>query len=583
MMTEQEALKEAYKLHQEGRVDEAEKLYVELCTLSPRNADAHNRLAGLYLQTGKFFQAVIFLQKAAELDPSRASFQANLGMAYSRLGEKEKAAACYDKSVSLNPNDPTTLNVAGSYHFESKNYDKAEELYKRAMELDPKAPQPPYNIGLLHFDRRKLEEASAWFDKALALDPNYYSALVNKANALSIRNRFDEAVTYLRRAVVLKNDSWEAATNLTNSLAALGKFDEALLFCLKAIKLQPGNPVMWLNYGNTLKAAGKVHDAIEAYKKCVELDPSNADAHMYLGMACLAAGDFRSGWREYEWRIRTNDLKHLLMPGKKLWDGSRMEDGVILALCEQGFGDTIQFSRYIPMMKELSGAKIKFMCAPSLMRLLKDCGADEFYHRDKPETAGDFDCYYPVMSLPGLFGTTPETVPPAPYLKAEESDIKFWEPRVSALKGKKIGLSWSGNPDNTNDRLRSMKFEHLKPLFELKDVSFVSLQKMGAPPKEETACFSNFHDWSEDFSDFSVTAGLITHLDLVISVDTAIAHLSGALGQRTWVLIPFSPEWRWMHDVETTPWYPAARIVRQRSFDKWSGVVRQLGRELKTL
>ena len=258
-----------------------------------------------------------------------------------------------------------------------------------------------------------------------------------------------------------------------------------------------------------------------------------------------------------------------------------MGEGTLLVLCEQGYGDAIQFSRYLPIVKERSGANIRVVCWSSLARLIEQSWEGQFTVTEEVPPSSSFDAYVPLMSLPRLFGTVPETIPPSPYLIAGEKDLRRWRSRVSALQGRKVGLSWAGNPLHKEDLQRSLAFKQLGPLFNVENTSFVSLQRANAPSKEETAGLDNFHDWSAELNDFADTAALISCLDLVISVDTAVAHLSGALGQKTWTLIPFIPEWRWMRDTESTPWYPSMRLIRQKKIRGWSDVMRQMADELR--
>jgi ADP-heptose:LPS heptosyltransferase len=258
-----------------------------------------------------------------------------------------------------------------------------------------------------------------------------------------------------------------------------------------------------------------------------------------------------------------------------------MENKNLLILGEQGFGDAIQFARFLPMVKERSGARIQLVCWPPLGRLFENTWSGQFEIMHKLPAPSEYDCYTPLMSLPYLFQTIPETIPLPPYLKVNEKDRERWAAKVSALKGKKIGLAWKGSPLHKEDHQRSIDFKHLKRLLRLSNCSFVSLQKENTPSKEEIAGLENFHDWSEELHDFADTAALISCLDLVISVDTAVAHLSGALGQKTWTLLPFHSEWRWMQNTNQSPWYPSMRLIQQKHAGGWSGEIAQIANELK--
>jgi tetratricopeptide (TPR) repeat protein len=518
-------------------------------------------------------KAVPFLLRALERDPDSAPLWTALGLARAKTGDRTEALVCFERSLAAEPDNLPALNLAGLLLCRLRDYGRARRLFERAAETAPKSPEPLYNLGLLCLALKDNSGALEFFKKALDLNPLHRGALLN-AGALLAGARDPAAADCLGKALLMTgaklsgeggNFGMDASLRSQSGLAA-------------------GDPAALQELAAAFMAAGKISDGIAACRRAVDAGPDNSAAHVVLGTALLTAGDFENGWREYEWRIKAGYLRRFNIPsGKEQWDGSRMDGGKLLVICEQGCGDALQFIRYAPMIKERSGAEITLLCRRSMAALFENSmpGLLTVVSGTPPESG--FDRWVSLMSAPFLFGTAPDSVPPAPYLRAAEKDRVRWERKASALKGKKIGLSWAGSPLHESDRLRSLRFDALKPLFKVKGVSFVSLQRLCAPAPEESAGISNFHDWSAGLNDFADTAALVSCLDLVISVDTAVAHLSGALGQKTWTLIPFVPEWRWMRDTDKSPWYPSMRLVRQTKFNDWPAVINRLAEEIKGL
>ncbi|MDD2710198.1 MAG: tetratricopeptide repeat protein [Verrucomicrobiae bacterium] len=538
----------------------------------PVNRHQEALRAAVHMRQGHYSKALACLQKAVTLEPgsmARATaLLSALGLVCSKLGDNEKALACYEQCLVMDSSDPVTLNIAGVLNYNAENYARAGELLQRAAELAPKSSDPLHNLALVFHAQGKTNEALEYFEKALEADPGHCNALLGESVILAGQKKSREAADRLGQARLIMDGKI--------SLAA-GEFEKATTLQRQAVLLHPDNPRTLSNLGENLRTLGRLDESIEVFKKAVKLDPDTPNLHIRLATTFLTAGDFKNGWREYEWRIKAGYLHpHRIPPDHKRWDGTRMDKENLLVICEQGYGDVIQFSRYLPLAKARSGANIKLVCKQQLAKLLDNSWKETFDIAGEVPPDSEFDRYVPLMSLPWLFGTVLETIPPAPYLKAAEKDIQRWAPKISALKGRKIGLSWAGNPLHQKDGLRSISFKLLEPLFKLKDISFVSLQKTDLSSKSPISKPANFHDWSAEIDDFADTAAIIACLDLVISVDTAVAHLSGALGQKNRTLLPFIPEWRWMRDTKNSPWYPSMRLLRQKKFRDWTTVIDQL-------
>jgi hypothetical protein len=318
---------------------------------------------------------------------------------------------------------------------------------------------------------------------------------------------------------------------------------------------------------------------VEAFEKAITLRADYALAHWNLGLILLSLGDFQRGWAEYEWRWRRPEYARHDHFKRPRWDGTQLGRRRILLHTEQGFGDVIQFIRFVPKVVE-RGGKVILACHSELRRLLSKIeGVQQWI--DPGETLPEFDVHCPLMSLPKVFGTTVQTVPgQAPYLAAGAELAERWRERVEGLPGRKVGLAWAGRPGHGNDRNRSIRLNQLEKLGIVAGVSFVSLQK-GEAARQQTPGLT-ITDWTADLNDFADTAALIANLDLVIAVDTAVAHLAGALGKPVWVLLPFVPDWRWMLDREDSPWYPTMRLFRQPAIGDWETPISRIVEALKS-
>ncbi|HVT87536.1 MAG TPA: tetratricopeptide repeat protein [Tepidisphaeraceae bacterium] len=394
-------------------------------------------------------------------------------------------------------------------------------------------------------------------------------------NQLADSGAPEKAAQVYRLALSIKPEQIEIQNNLGTVLLDLGQMDEALNVLRKAVTAQPDYCEAWNNLGNVLRSMGQIQPAIDAYRRAISLRPDWAIPHYSMGACEMLRGHFRDGWPllEWRWRDRSLNASGRNIP-KPMWDGSDLKSRTILLYSEQGFGDTIQFARYIPLVAALGG-KVICGCPPELLRLMRSIeGVDHWI------TVGDpvppFDVHCPIMSLPMVLDTTLDTIPNrVPYLKTDEHILLQWRERLKPYGNKlKIGIAWSGRPTQRHNRKRSIPFELLQSMLERDDVQFFGLQKGG------NTANSSLIDWTGEFTDFSQTAGLIDNLDLVISIDSAIAHLAGALSRETWVMLAYSSDWRWMLGRDDSPWYPTMRLFRQPQFGDWPAVVRRVVQEL---
>jgi hypothetical protein len=396
------------------------------------------------------------------------------------------------------------------------------------------------------------------------------------------QGKFDNAITSYKRALLLKPRYAEAHNNLGTALMAQRKFDAAIISHKKAIELKPDYAEAYNNLGTVLKGSGKPEEAIANYKQAIELKPDYALAHLNLAFALLLTKNFKKGLQEYEWRLRLK-RRTPKTDQKPMWDGTSLNGKSILVYTEQGIGDSIQFVRYLPMVKEQSGCVI-VECQQSLCRLLRNCvGIDEIIETTSHgKSPMHFDVQVPLLSLAGIFDTTVDSIPQNPfYIKPDPVLVSQWRAKFDCDNNLKVGIVWAGNPKHKNDRNRSCSLKDFAHLTSIQGLTFYSLQKgLASVEANNHPNGMKIINLDNELNDFADTAAAIDNLDLVIAVDTAVAHLAGAIGKPVWTLLPFVPDWRWMLKRSDSPWYPSMRLFRQRQLYDWDGVFDQVRKSL---
>jgi FkbM family methyltransferase len=565
-----------------GRLDEAVGCYRRALALKPDFAEAHFNLAIALEAQGKLDQALASYLQVTAIKPDHAQAHFSAAVALQTLGRLDEAVAGYQRSLTLKPeNAEAQTNLANVWSLQGK-LDDAVAGYGRALTLKPHLAEAHSNLGNALKAQGKLERAVACYRRALALKPEFVEAHSNLGNALKALGLLDEAVACYGRALALDAGFADAHFNLGNTQMEQDRLVDAEASYRRALELKPEFAEAEFNLGNALRDQGRVDEAAACFDRALALQPDYADAHWNRALAQLLLGDFEAGWRNFEWRRSQQAAPHTF--AQPQWRGEPLRVGGkparILLHAEQGLGDNVQFLRYVPLVQAAGGEVILSLPA-SLRRmaaLLPGIAALVTSWDELP--AFDFHC--PLMSLPLAFGTTQDTIPAAvPYLPVPQEARKAaaaleWPP------GLRVGLVWAGNPDHTNDRNRSMQLSQFEPLLGLERVSFFSLQ-MGKAVEEIAAFKVAISDLASGNSDMAETAAQIEHLDLIVAVDTAVAHLAGALGKPVWLLLPFTPDWRWMREREDSPWYPAMRLFRQPKPGDWQTVIGRVRAELCTL
>ena len=464
-------------------------------------------------------------------------------------------------------------------------------------------------LGIIAHKKGKPRDAISFISKAIENNSHRAVYYYHLGYILAELGEFDPALIAYKQAICLKPDYAEAINNLGLILYDKDKIEESIIFFKKALQLKPDFTNAYYNLGNALQNQGNPLAAIEAYDQVLKILPDSAPTRFNRSISLLLSRNFEEGWVEYEWRFTDlNGQKKYNKKGVQRWDGTIFPGKRLLVIDEQGLGDTLQFIRYLPMVKKLGGTVIFETSQPLIRLLAKFNGIDELLDRStfvRSELA--FDLFIPLMSLPGIFKTNLETIPNSvPYIFPDSAKVQFW--RQKLVKDKlKIGIVWSGKtstdyrnshgadlepfhlgwvgkPANNFASKRSIRLESFAQRLKIEGIHLYGLQKGDAAIQtQELAGLVDIDNLGEQFADFSDTAAVIANLDLVISVDTSVAHLAGAMGIPVWVLIPYAPDWRWLLEREDSPWYPSMRLFRQSKHGKWDEVFQQIAGALGAL
>jgi Flp pilus assembly protein TadD len=573
--------------HQVGRNDVAEDYIGQAIAKAPRRPDFHNNLGLVLNQLRRPAEAETSLATALRLNPKYADALNNLGIALAAQGRHAEAVATYRRALKLQANYPDACNNLGLAYKALGKLPEAEARFRAAITFKPDFAEAHANLGIVLAAQGRAADAEASYRAALRLKPGSREALNNLGVLLSDQGRWSEAESLLREALRLDPDAPDAYRNLGAVLTHLKRAAEAEPMLRLAARLAPEAPEAHFNLGAALHELRRLGEADQAYREALRLRPDFADAHNNRAYTLLLAGRYGEGWREYEWRWRT---KHMAGGVRGFaapqWLGEPLDGRTILLHAEQGLGDTLQFCRYAPLID--GDGKVIIEVQPPLKRLLASLpGGVEVVARGEPLPSFDLHC--PLMSLPLALGDALDAIPAyVPYLSAGSEAAAHWRERLAAVPGApRVGLVWAGNshlgfPEYAAvDARRSILLTDMAPLAELPGVRFFSLQK--GPPAAQAAApppgmvLTDFTAGLEDFAD---TAALIDGLDLVISVDTSVAHLAGAMGKPVWVLNRYDTCWRWLLNRNDSPWYPTLRLFRQPASGDWRSVMQAVAKAL---
>lgn len=559
-----------------GPADSIELLH-NLAPRLPRLSEFRTYVALQLLRRGESAAAMAELRLAEQIDPSDTTLLHGQALAWLSLGQTEEALEASDRAVAVRPCEPDALQTRLQILERLDAEQRRPDIVQRVAGVHNE-------FGVIHTSHGDIQAALASFDRALTANPDYPEALANRSVALTIMGRDEEALASCDRALALQPHHAPAHANRANFLRHLGRQEEALASCDRALALQPDILAAFHTRACVLSELDRFDEAFRDWEHFLAVWPAGAEARLARGMAKLALADFPSGWEDYECRSVKTPAQ------APQWDGTaELGDRTILLHHEQGFGDTLQFCRYVPMVAQLG--RVILLVPPSLHRLMETLHSDVAVISDT-SSVPPHNLQCPLPSLPWAFGTTLATIPNrVPYLAADQNAARRWRERLAAIPGMRVGLVWAGNPRpgaqpevRSIDRRRSITLAHYAPLGIIPGISLISLQKDAAASQtRQPPAGMQIHDFTDELADFADTAALVQALDLVVTVDTAVAHLAGALGKPVWILNRFDACWRWLRGRSDSPWYPTARLFRQPKPGDWNSVIAEVCQALNSL
>ena len=566
-------------LHQQGQFAPAQALYEQVLAQNPTHFDALHLLGAIAYQTKHLERAVALIGQAIQLNPKVATAHSNRGLALHDLGRLEQAMQHYDQAVALEPENAVAHYNRGNTLKELQRFDQAVASYQPCIALEPGNAKAHHNLGLALKGQGQLEAALESYDRALALNPDLAACLCSRGVVLQSLERLEESLASFNRAIASDPAQSIFHFNRATTLEKLGRYSQALASYEQAIAIQPHYHEAWLGRGNALEQLMRQPEALASFERSIAIKPDYATGHWNKSLICLVMGRYAEGWPLYEWgwKNQARDIpRNFTQP---LWLGRQSLAGkTILLYQEQGLGDALQFCRYARMVAD-QGAKVVLELTQPLLELLKDVdGVSAVTLQGQPLPHFDYQC--PMLSLPLAFNTQLHSIPKAQgYLRSNPGKRQAWSARLGAKTKPRIGLAWSGFTRHKNDRKRSIPLADLYPYLPT-GYDYVSLQKEVRDSDQAALQASGVRHFGELIQDFTDTAALVDLMDVVISVDTSVVHLSGALGKTTWVLLPYIPDWRWLLGREDSAWYASVRLFRQGADRQWTGVLQRVAQAL---
>jgi tetratricopeptide (TPR) repeat protein len=573
-------------VRQLGRADVAASAFQRALQLAPDYADAHSNLGLLFHQQGRSQDALRHLRTAVRLNPNLPNAQYNLGLELERAGDADEAVECWQRTLAVQPNHVPAMNALGVALTRMKRMERAILILRKATTIDPSNAETFANLSSALGEAKQHDAALAAAQESVRLAPNRGETYNALGVALQKAGRIEEAIEQFAKASEANPKLTIAYGNRGGALEKLGRYDEAAAAFEAARAVEPESIDVLVALAGSYRQVARDDDSIAAARAVLARRPDQAEAHGNLALTLLTKGDYAEGFREYEWRWRCKDFTTPTREfSRPMWDGSDPAGRRIFVHAEQGFGDMIQFARYLPMLAD-RGATVILECAASLRTLMESVrGVSRVVVSGlKPP---DFDLHAPLLSLPAAFGTTLQTVPhDVPYLRGDANRRTYWRDVLSRElppdARRRVGIVWGGN--KKPDPRRSASLALFAPLAAVPSVALVSLQ-MGEPAEElkRAPAGLKLFDAGREIKDFADSAALLENLDLLITIDSAPAHLAGALDVRTWTLLPRVMDWRWLRGRDDSPWYPTMRLFRQTTLDDWPPEIERVRTELEKL
>ena len=615
------SIERALSLQQAGKFEEAGKQYKKILKRDPNNIDALHFMGVLAFQIGRISSAFDYLNRAIKAAPRFPEALNSRGLIYEKISKNDDALDDYNKALSINPMLIDALYNRGSLQLQQTNFETAKIDFDKILEIQPdhisarlhralafkgmkdhlaalsdfnhvilKKPETYSalnNRGSLLNEMGRANEALKDLSDAIRLDPDTEEAYITRGNCYSSQRKYAKAIEDFSRALEINPKSVTAFNNRGSANLDLGSFDNAITDFKSALEIVPRCSDTWNNLGTLYKDINMTQKAIEAYEKAISLSSENADAQFGKSLTLLKMGNFEEGWHLYEWRKNPNRKNPANSANRKyeqpLWLGRESIIGKTLFLYwEQGFGDTIQFCRLAKQVSDL-GCKVILEVQEQLKDLMTNVdGVDELVQSGQPIPEFDFHC--PLMSLPYALGLKLEDVKAdSPYLGVDEIKLDIWKRKLGPKCGPRVGIVWSGNKTHSNDHNRSIRLEALANGITAAS-EFYSIQKeIRQADVGYLASSKNIHHFGDDLHSFADTAALVDLMDVIVTVDTSVAHLAGAIGKKVFLILPYTSDFRWLLNTNETPWYPEMKLFRQDSSRDWSRVLQAVDEAIAKL
>jgi len=562
--------------------------YKNALVLDSGDANLWFSIARAYKFNDNTDEAVKCYQKAVNIKPQFMEAYFNLGNIYKNLGNIDGAIQYYLAAIDIKPDDVDSHINIGDLYYEKEDFDNAVKQYQTALNIKPNNTELYIKLGKSLAKTGKIEDAINYFNIAIELKPKDDELYIALGNVFLSGEKVEEAIKCFKTALDVNPSNSRVYYNLGITYKNLNEFEKAESYYRKAIEINPDYIEAYNNLGVLLKDKGKIDEAITVYQSALKIKPDYPEANQNIGTAYLINQDFDLGWEKFEYGLTLKEIKYGFSKtsfGRPKWDGTSLEGKTIYIYYEReyggGFGDSIQFIRYLELIYS-QGAKILLNVQPELRKLFRQSNIKASILEDNDINDNlEFDVHCPLMSLPGIFRANPENIPfKEGYLKTDPVAVEKYKKEYFSNDNFKIGIVWSGNPKYLKNRF--LHIDHFKSVCELSCVNVYSLQKgYGTEQLGEFKSEYEIVDLGRTFNDFSDTAAAIENLDLIITTDTSITHLSGALGKPTWILLTFIPEWRWLLDRGDSPWYNSVRLFRQKERGNWSEVMDRVAHSLK--
>jgi len=535
-----------------------------------------------YTEKRDYINSAKYLDKCLLCNPNDLEVIHNMRKIHEIQGNNEEALKYSLKAAEVEKGNPETLSSIGILYSKIEKFDLAAEYFKKALQVSPEDAQTHYNLGLALLKHDKEEEAIVHFKEAIRIKPDFPEVFLNHGLALFNMKKFRDAIENYSKAKELRPNYVEAYINIAISYFKLYEFDSSTKYYEKALELDPNNTCALVNYGYLWQSKNELKKAMEYYDRLISIDPDNADGNFSLATAYLSLGDFKRGWEKYEWRFKRKAKDSPKLPNlqKPRWQGEQLHGKRILVYPEQGYGDSVQFSRFFNVLKSM-GAEVVYKARPEMADLFRGSYRTvEIVCCSESDENIEFDYYTPLLSVPGILKVNADSIPFAEgYLKADPKLVKIYSEKYFSNNLLKVGVFWQGITEVLTNR--HIPLEKFSKLFRLDGIKVYSFQKGdGIEELEMLPQGTEVVDLGKTFDSFSDTAAALENLDILVTVDTSVAHLAGAVSKKTLLMLPFCSEWRWMTDIDYTPWYKSVKILRQTQIGNWDDVVQSVNAEI---